>query len=139
MLIFFFRFINTYNNKYFTSSSSSITNITKEGTSITTRLFKKRRHENINECDLYLSVPPISDENINPLEWWKVNETQYPNVAKMARDYLAIPSTSVPSEQCFSLGKNLITDNRNKLAGKTVRICMALKSWWKFLNNKNNE
>jgi len=48
----------------------------------------------------------------------------------MARDYLAIPATSVPSEETFSLGKNLITDKRNRLAGKTIRICMCLKSWW---------
>ena len=47
----------------------------------------------------------------------------------MARDYLLIPSTSVPSEQCFSLSKNLISDNRNKLAGKIIRICMILKLW----------
>ena len=48
----------------------------------------------------------------------------------MARDYLAILVTSVPSEESFSLGKNLITDKRNRLAGKIVRICMYLKSWW---------
>ena len=48
----------------------------------------------------------------------------------MARDFLAIPSTSVPSEQCFSISKNLITDKRNRLAGKTVRACMCLRSWW---------
>jgi hypothetical protein len=48
----------------------------------------------------------------------------------MAQDYLAIPSTSVPSEQCFSISKNLITDNRNRLAGKTIRASMCLKSWW---------
>ena len=48
----------------------------------------------------------------------------------MARDYLAIPATSVPSEESFSLGKNLITDKRNRLAGKMVRIYMCLKSWW---------
>jgi hypothetical protein len=48
----------------------------------------------------------------------------------MAMDYLAIPSTSVPSEECFSISKNLITDKRNKLAGKTIRSCMCLKSWF---------
>jgi len=47
----------------------------------------------------------------------------------MAKDYLAIPATSVQSEESFSAGKNLITDKRNRLAGKMVRICMCLKSW----------
>jgi hypothetical protein len=52
----------------------------------------------------------------------------------MARDYLAIPSTSVSSEQCFSAGRHLITDTCNRLARKTVRACMVLKSWWRVLN-----
>ena len=53
----------------------------------------------------------------------------------MARDFLAIPSTSVSSEQCFSISKNLITNQQNRLAGKTVRAYMYLKSWWLGLLN----
>lgn len=53
----------------------------------------------------------------------------------MVQDYLAIPATSVLSEQCFSICKNLITDNRNRLAGKTVRASMCLKSWWTNILN----
>ena len=48
----------------------------------------------------------------------------------MTRNYLAISATSVLSEESFSLGKNLITDKKNRLAGKTICICMCLKSWW---------
>ena len=78
---------------------------------------------------LYI-LSPTCNEDTDPLEWWKINENQYPRLSKMARDFLAIPSTSVPSEQCFSISKNLITNQRNRLAGKTVRACMCLKSWW---------
>ena len=53
----------------------------------------------------------------------------FPRLASMARDYLAIPAASVPSEQCFSISKNLITSNRNWLIGKTVRAYICLKSW----------
>ena len=53
----------------------------------------------------------------------------------MARDFLAILSTSIPSEQCFSISKNLITNQQNRLAGKTVRAYMYLKSWWLGLLN----
>ncbi|RXN24549.1 zinc finger BED domain-containing 1-like protein [Labeo rohita] len=38
----------------------------------------------------------------NPLAWWKHNECKYPHIAKMARHYLAVPATSVPSERVFS-------------------------------------
>ena len=49
-----------------------------------------------------------------------MNELQYPRLAQMARDYLAITATSVPSEQSFSLSKNLITCNRNRLLEKSI-------------------
>ncbi len=98
------------------------------------RLFKQRNVEYVDEIQTYLSLS-VMDENMNPLEWWRVNESQFPCLSQMARDYLSIPATSVPSEQSFSVGKNLITDKRNCLAGKTIRICMCLKSWWtSFLN-----
>lgn len=93
------------------------------------RVFKRRNIEYIDEIQTYLSLSLMNEET-DPLEWWKVNESQFPHLSQMARDYLPIPATSVPSEQSFSVGKNLITDKRNCLAGKTIRICMCLQSWW---------
>ena len=28
---------------------------------------------------------------MDPLDWWKINAGRFPRLAKMARDYLAIP------------------------------------------------
>jgi len=95
-------------------------------------IFKRRNIEHTNEIQSYLALS-VADINTDPLEWWKVNESQFPHLSQMARDYLSIPATSVPSEQSFSIGKNLITDKRNCLAGKTIRVCMCLKSWWTSL------
>jgi hypothetical protein len=92
-------------------------------------IFKQCRVEYDDEYKLYLSLP-LADQDTNPLEWWKNNQSNLPNLSRMARDYLGIPATSVPSEEIFSLGKNLITDKRNRLAGKTIRVCISLKSWW---------
>ena len=47
----------------------------------------------------------------------------------MAHDYLAIPATSVFSERLFSLGGNMLTDKRCKLALKTLKASLCLKSW----------
>ncbi|KAF9970567.1 hypothetical protein BGZ75_002245, partial [Mortierella antarctica] len=38
----------------------------------------------------------------DPLGWWCVNKQRYPRLAVLARRFLAIPGTSVPSEQLFS-------------------------------------
>ena len=65
------------------------------------------------------------------LTWWKAHQGIYPNLSRMARDYLAIPGTSTSSERLFSSGKILITDNRNCLSEDTIQAHECLKSWIK--------
>ncbi|GES80463.1 ribonuclease H-like domain-containing protein [Rhizophagus clarus] len=59
------------------------------------------------------------------------NESQYPHLAAMACDYLAIPATNTPIERAFSGGTDLISQKRCSLLSETIRACMCLKSWWK--------
>jgi len=127
-----FRFSSIYNRSYAAPiqyDRSHQTEIPDKEKSVMSLVFKRRRVEPIDEYQVYLSLPTI-DESEDPLEWWKDNEQKFKCLAKMARDYLAIPATSVPSEQVFSTGKNLITDKRNRLVGKTIRMCLCLRSWW---------
>ncbi|CAI7841925.1 unnamed protein product [Closterium sp. NIES-54] len=49
---------------------------------------------------------------------------------RMARDYLAIPATSASSERVFSLGRNLISWKRHRLASQRRRAVMILRSWY---------
>jgi len=52
----------------------------------------------------------------------------------VTRDCLAIPATSVPSEEAFSVSGDMITEKRNRLNDKTVRMAMCLRSWWRELD-----
>ena len=62
-----------------------------------------------------------------------MHESVYPNLCKMARDYLVVSGTGVPVERCFSAGSNLLSDpKRNRLHGDTIKKCMCLKAWFKM-------
>ena len=39
----------------------------------------------------------------NPLDWWRLNATKYPRLSELAKIYLTIPATSIPSERTFSV------------------------------------
>jgi len=56
--------------------------------------------------------------------------TLYPNLSRMACDFLAIPATSVPSERLFSDAGQLITNRRNCLNANSIQACICLESWW---------
>ena len=80
-----------------------------------------------SELDRYLALQ--EDEETDPLLWWQAHAKEYPNVSNMARDYLAIQATSVPSEQAFSIAGNTISKTRNCLLPETARACFCMKSW----------
>ncbi|CAI5488176.1 unnamed protein product [Closterium sp. Naga37s-1] len=63
------------------------------------------------------------------LEYWRT-ATNMQTLRRMARDYLAIPATSASSERVFSLGRNLISWKRHRLASQRTRAVMILKSWY---------
>ncbi|CAI7889520.1 unnamed protein product, partial [Closterium sp. NIES-54] len=60
---------------------------------------------------------------------WR-SATNMQTLRRMARDYLAIPATSASSERVFSLGRNLISWKRHRLASQRTRAVMILRSWY---------
>jgi ribosomal protein S27E len=93
---------------------------------------KRRRTTERDELEEYLAARPAAP-GTDILQWWKANATTYPNLAKMARDYLAIPATSVPVERVFSNGTDLVQPKRGSLSAATIKTCMCLNGWMKML------
>ena len=94
---------------------------------------KKSSGNTTSELDTsYLDEPVMEDgPNFDLSDYWRVHSTRFPNLSRMARDYLAIPGTSTPSERAFSAGRQLITDFRCSLKAETITACMLLKDWFK--------
>ena len=56
-------------------------------------------------------------------------EYEYPIIARIARDYLAIPATSATSKSVFSIGGDIITKKRNELGVDNIRRLLCLRDW----------
>ena len=71
-------------------------------------------------------------ENVNVLAYWKAKSTdpRWSSLACMARDYLVVQATSVPSEQIFSIAKFTIGSERNRLDPEKARATLCLKTWF---------
>ena len=71
--------------------------------------------ENLAEAfDKFCAESTVA-EGTNSFKWWAMNKTRYPNVAVVARQYLAIPATSVASERLFSKCGLVCSDRRAAL------------------------
>ncbi|GBP40887.1 Malate synthase [Eumeta japonica] len=55
----------------------------------------------IDELEEHLRKPRAASSK-DILEWWRTHATEYPVLSQMARDFLSIPTTSVPAERLFS-------------------------------------
>ena len=75
------------------------------------------------EIDLYLSADSSTDQ---VLSWWKQNCGVFPNVAKLAQQYLCVPASSVPSERVFSLCGCIVNKKWASLAPENVDILVFL-------------
>lgn len=58
-----------------------------------------------------------------------MNEKNYPNLARMARDFLAISASSQPTELISTRSSVTVKKHQNRLTDKELRYLMGLNSW----------
>ena len=79
-----------------------------------------------NELASYLSAPQ-ANRQVNPLDWWKTQQTVYPRLAKLTKRYLATPASSAPSERVFSSMNIVISKTRSRLLPERSEALIFLK------------
>lgn len=72
----------------------------------------------------------------DPLAWWLKHSTSYRYLGYLARRYLAIQPSSVPSERLFSDAGNLVTKKRSNLDDTTIENMLFIR---RFLSNGPNK
>lgn len=85
----------------------------------------------VDELSTYLSETPLN-VNGDILQYWRDNTPRYPRLAALARKYLCIPATSVPSESAFSTAGHVINKKRASLSPDTVDMLVFFNRNWKM-------
>ncbi|EZA61660.1 hypothetical protein X777_11043, partial [Ooceraea biroi] len=86
------------------------------------------------DLKFYLNQPNIPMED-NPVKYW--NKYLHSPLSELAKRYLSIVATSVPSERLFSKAGKIITQDRNRLSSKHLQhflfLCSLPKENWLFI------
>jgi len=69
----------------------------------------------------------IPKDDYDYATFWQEHGSSMPNLAILARKYLAISATSVPSESAFSVSNYVLRKNRLALTSRNVKYTMFLK------------
>ena len=75
------------------------------------------------ETSRYVAESTVQED---PLVFWKTNSERYPSLSALARKYLAIPATSVPSERAFSCAGHIVNKKRSCLLPENVQMLVFL-------------
>ena len=78
---------------------------------------------------MYLDEGSYVGNDLDVLEYWKLNKYRFPELAIMACDILSIPITTVASESSFSIGGRILHKYRNCLLPKTMEALICTRNW----------
>ncbi|KAL0328142.1 UNVERIFIED_CONTAM: putative AC transposase [Sesamum calycinum] len=94
-----------------------------------------------SELDSYLNEEIETDESpsFSITEWWKLHTPRFPILARLARDVLAMPISTVASESAFSTGGRIIDDFRASLTPKMAQALICCQDWMRHTPFKSVE
>jgi hypothetical protein len=89
-------------------------------------------HEELGEVITYLEGELIPQNAcFDILKWWKENASIYPTLARLARDILAIPASTVSAESAFDETDARTSLFNQKLTPELVEALICTQDWIK--------
>ncbi|XP_067135790.1 E3 SUMO-protein ligase ZBED1-like [Centruroides vittatus] len=82
--------------------------------------------ETVKEVDLYKNERKTDEE---PLDWWKIHQHIYPNLAKLARRYLCVTATNIPCDRIFNAPGNPVVEKRARLTDSMINTIIFVNGY----------
>ena len=79
------------------------------------------------EVGRFLSEPVIDYKDGDPFTWWSQHKARFPLLSRLARCYLSVTATSVPSERLFSLAGNVYEEHKNRILPEHAETLLFIK------------
>ena len=117
------------NSLSMSSSSSSVNNCKKKSKYIfhndnTVVVVENEVDKSMND---YIRLTQESENEIDALLFWKMNESIYPILAKLAKKYLSVQASSAAVERMFSICGHIFSLKRRRLGVKFYSDLVLLK------------
>ncbi|MCL7049954.1 hypothetical protein MKW94_020794 [Papaver nudicaule] len=128
-------FMRHYSNTHFPTPANGYSpqgNVHEGSVTSSEEVNWKRRRVDMStptdELGQYLSEAP-SPITTDILDWWKANSSKYPQLSVMARDFLAVQSTSVLPEELFSGKGDEVDNQRFCLPYASTQPVLCMRAW----------
>lgn len=83
-----------------------------------------------SQLELYLDEPRVDrNAELDILLFWQANQFRYPELARMARDILSIPISTVASESTFSTSGRILDEYRSSLKHGNLEALICTRDW----------
>jgi hypothetical protein len=100
----------------------------------------RRRRLPMSELDAYQEEVFVGmDERFEILSWSRTKTSKYLVLSVVARDFLSLPLSTVPSEFAFNASGRIPADNRSSMTPETIEYLICYKDWlYEYQNAQGN-
>ena len=68
----------------------------------------------------------VSSEDDDPLQYWKLSQSQFPELSKLACKHLHVPASSAPVERLFSIAGKVFRPDRSNMTDQRFEMLMFI-------------